>query len=421
MKRGEAFGIAAALVFSCVASSTLLRAGSDPDPTPPPVQPPVPTPTPSIAPIPTPEATGVMEFAVTPFANMEHGWHIFEPGYRAVCEDGSGVVATAKLTVDAGINGEAIPGNGPYPALIIRPAAQYIRNGASSGSCQMNICLDANAGQPSARASCQSTASATGNDSERATSWSGQVSYQVKGGSISLQTGAPGLSAWHPVFSFALPSKAFKDFQSPLVVDLDADGALDLVDVNQSKKNVRFDIKLEGRKVRTGWVGAKDALLAVDLNKNGKVDDAGELLGEYFSGAVLGPKPFRNGFDALASFDSNADGKVSAADSRFGEILVWNDRNQDGRSQRKELRKLVEVGIESVSLAVTYPMEKDGLGKKFQSVAGNEVRIRGSMRRTDGSDGLVADVWFQVRGEPLAMDAQKDAHKIWLISRGGAK
>jgi hypothetical protein len=301
--------------------------------------------------------------------------------------------------------------------MIVRPTAQFVRAGASSGSCKMTICLDANANQPGAGASCQSTASVTGDDPSRATSWSGQVSYQKKGDTISLQTGAPGLSAWHPVFSFALPQKAFKDFQSPLVIDLDGNGELDLVDVNSPGIGVKFDIKLEGRKLRTGWVGKNDALLAVDLNKNGKVDDAGELFGEYFSGKVLGPKPFRNGFNALAAFDSNADGMISAADSRFSEILVWNDRNQDGRSQTKELRTLSDSGVKSISLAVSYPIEKEGLGKKFPSVAGNQVRIRSSIRRSDGSTGIVADVWFQVRGESVAMDA----HRKWLISSGGAK
>jgi hypothetical protein len=358
-----------------------------------------------------------MEFAVTPFANMEHGFHIFEPGYRAVCEDGSGVVATATLTVDAGINGEAIAGSGAYPSLIIRPVAQYIRSGATSGSCNMSICLDSNAAQPQARASCQSTQSVVGADGERATSWSGQVSYQVKGDTVSVQTGSPGLSAWHPVFSFAMPNKAFKDFQSPLVVDLNRDGKLDLVNVNAKGKPVRFDIKLEGKKVRTGWVGAKDALLAVDLNHNGKIDDAGELFGEYFSGEVMGSKPYRNGFEALSSYDSNRDGTVSGLDGQFADLLVWQDRNQDGISQRSELRSLEATGIKTISLAMSFPMENEGLTKKFEKVAGNEVRIHGAMTWVDGAQGLVADVWFQVRGEPVALDA----HRKWLTSKGVVK
>jgi hypothetical protein len=86
-----------------------------------------------------------MEFAITPFANMEHGWHIFEPGYRAVCSDSQGVVATAKLSIDAAVNGETTDGRGAYQALIIRPETQYIRSGATSGQCELNICLDGNA------------------------------------------------------------------------------------------------------------------------------------------------------------------------------------------------------------------------------------------------------------------------------------
>lgn len=371
---------------------------------------PTPTPLPNPLPTPAPAVKGVMEFSITPFANMEHGYHIFEPGYRAVCADSSGVVATAKLSIDAAINGNAVGSKGAYPSLIIRPEAQFIRKNATSGSCQLDICLDGNAESPTAGASCRSTASAVGDDAERATSFSGQVNYQVSGNQISLQTGSPGLSAWHPVFSFAAPTKAFKDFQSPLVLDLDGNGKIDLTDVNDPQHTVKFDMALEGAAVRTGWVSSEDAFLAVDLNGNGQIDNSGELFGEYFTGQVLGPKPFRNGFLALASFDENDDGQISQKDTRFAELVLWRDANQDGLTQPMELVPLKSAGIESLSL-----LAKDTFTQKsgnFAKVANNEIRLIGQFTRIDGSKGTIADVWFQVRRLPLA----SSAHEKWLTA-----
>jgi hypothetical protein len=339
-----------------------------------------------------------MQFAITPFSNMEHGWHIFEPGYRAVCADGQGVVASSNLTIDAAINGETTDGRGAYQALIIRPELAYLRSGASTGNCELVICKDSNANQATSRASCQEVASVTGGDQERALSYRGQVSYQVKGDDITLQTGAPGLSAWHPAFGFAAPAKAFKDYQSPLVLDMNGDGQFNLVDVWDDKGNVknliRFDMALDGRAYPTGWVAKSDAFLAVDRNRNGSIDNASELFGEYFKGDVLGPKTFINGFAALETYDSNKDGRIDARDQGFGELRLWFDMNQNGVSDAGELVSLTSRGIQS--LGVTFRDNRLPSGE-YPLTAGNEVRLLGSYTGTDGKNHMMADIWFKLR------------------------
>ena len=359
---------------------------------------PEPTPQPEPQPQPQPQLKGQMQFAITPFSNMEHGWHIFEPGFRAVCSDSQGVVASSDLTIDAAINGETTDGRGTYQALIIRPELTYLRAGATAGSCELVICKDSNANQSGSRANCQEMASVTEGDQERALSYRGQVPYQVRGNDITLQTGAPGLSAWHPAFGFAAPAKAFKDYQSPMVLDMNGDGQLNLVDVWDDKgdvKNlVRFDMALDGRAYPTGWVAKTDAFLAVDRNRNGSIDNASELFGEYFKGDILGPKTFANGFSALQTYDSNKDGMIDARDQGFGELKLWFDLNQNGVSERGELFSLTSRGVQSLGLAYRDNRVRSG---DYPLVAGNEVRLIGSFTTSDGKSNLMADVWFKLR------------------------
>jgi hypothetical protein len=360
--------------------------------------PPKPTPTPTPTPEPNPrppiEATGEMEFAITPFANMEHGWHVFEPGYRAVCVDSQGVVASAKMSIDAAINGETADSRGAYQALIIRPETQYQRVGLTSGQCEMTICLDQNADDPKSPPACKPVRSIVGGDSERALSFKRSVSYKTIGDKISLQTGAPGLSAWHPAFSFAAPGKAFKDFQSPLVVDINGDGQFDLTSAWDEDRLVRFDLALDGRPYPTGWVGATDGFLAIDLNGNGRIDDGRELFGEMTAGSVGGKKTYENGFLALSRYDSNLDGLIDQRDREYGRIRIWIDSNRNGLTESGELRTLAKSKIKSISLSYKSMVEPSG---NYPMVAGNEIRLMGVVRMNDGIERQIADVWFKQR------------------------
>lgn len=63
---------------------------------------------------------------------------------------------------------------------------------------------------------------------------------------------------------------------SPLVIDLDGDG---LHTISAFESDASFDFGDEGKPIVHGWVSAGDALLAVDKNGNGKIDDISELFG----------------------------------------------------------------------------------------------------------------------------------------------
>ena len=136
----------------------------------------------------------------------------------------------------------------------------------------------------------------------------------------------------------------------PLILDLAGDG-LDLTSVFDG---VLFDLRGRGIKRRMGWTArnSDDAWLALDRNGNGAIDDGREL---FSDAAEQAPSNEPNGFLALAVFDQpskggNGDGRIDAADRGFASLVVWQDRNHDGKSQPAELSALAATGVEWIEL-----------------------------------------------------------------------
>ena len=160
----------------------------------------------------------------------------------------------------------------------------------------------------------------------------------------------------------------------PLVLDLDGDG-LELT--AESAVAPMFDVDGDMFAEPTGWVGADDGLLAIDLNGNGLIDDVSELFGSAD----------QSGFAALAAYDSNADGVIDVNDTLFGSLRVWQDLNQDGITDAGELKTLAEHDIVSIGLTAT----EDG-----SSNALNTVLRTGTFTRSDATTGTVGDIEFRV-------------------------
>jgi serine-aspartate repeat-containing protein C/D/E len=163
-------------------------------------------------------------------------------------------------------------------------------------------------------------------------------------------------------------------WHSPLVIDLNGDGVKTL----GLDKGVEFDLLNTGSKVNVGWVSAKDGLLAVDSNGNGKIDNGNEL----FGGGV------GDGFAKLDSFDSNRDGIVDAKDKNFGSLKIWQDGNSNGVTDKGELQALSVFGIKSLNVAHEKKFELD----KQDNILGE----RGSVTTTNGKSLDMIDVYFQV-------------------------
>ncbi|MCX6118381.1 MAG: hypothetical protein NT027_12620 [Proteobacteria bacterium] len=371
-------------------------------PTIPPTNPPptiAPTPVPTTKP--EPKIDGYMQFGVRAISNMENGFHIMDDGYRAQCVDSQGVVSQAKMDIYASINGELGDQSNSqgYTAVTLRPSLEYLRSGATSGSCQFTVCLPQAGYEPGKAFQCDQTpkqARGLTFDPQRPIELKQvSVSYSVSGQDINIKTNSPMVSAFHPVFGFASPEKSFKDYQSPIVINLSEKSDLNLTDVWDSNKLIRFDLVADGYRVRSGWIGKNAGLLAMDFNKNGVIDNGLELFGEYTTGAEARPdgKRFENGFLALAQYDSNKDGAISAEDTKFADLVVWQDKNEDGISQKSEIKSLKNLQIKSLSLAY----QSNLVAGKPQVIAGNEARLISSAEKSNGTILKVYDVWFKQR------------------------
>ena len=174
---------------------------------------------------------------------------------------------------------------------------------------------------------------------------------------------------------------------SPIVLDLNGDDFR----FSSPDRGVSFDLSGRGS-VQTGWIRGDDALLVLDRNANGLIDDGSELFGDALG---LDGKPSSNGFRALALLDRAAHGgnendKVDAGDSLYAQLRLWNDENRDGVSQPSELRPLAEVGVAELSLVSTYQ------SANFDEY-GNHLALQGSFLKKDGTTGKMVDVWFIYR------------------------
>ena len=166
--------------------------------------------------------------------------------------------------------------------------------------------------------------------------------------------------------------------RDPLTLDLDGDG----IETVGLTSGIHFDHDGDGVLTNTGWVGKDDAFLVRDLNGNGSIDTGAELFGDFT--ALPAGKLAGNGFTALASLDSNADGLIDANDAAFAELKLWQDRNQDGVSQADELLSLAGAGITSLNLANT--LKNQNLGN------GNSLAREGDYTHADGSTGAMGEV-----------------------------
>ncbi len=134
----------------------------------------------------------------------------------------------------------------------------------------------------------------------------------------------------------------------------------------------------------TGWTAAGNGILALDLDKNGKIDSGKEIFGNH--SVLSNGATAAHGYAALAELDSNHDNLINQADELFSSLKVWQDINQDGISQANELFTLDALGIQSLNLE--HQENSKDLGN------GNRLTHIGSYTKTDGTTGEMGDVEF---------------------------
>ncbi|RUX31430.1 type I secretion C-terminal target domain-containing protein [Mesorhizobium sp. M7A.F.Ca.US.011.01.1.1] len=166
---------------------------------------------------------------------------------------------------------------------------------------------------------------------------------------------------------------------APVLLDLNHDG-IHTTDLTHS--TVSFDYNGDGVASKTAWVDTHDGILAIDLNGDGKVNNGSEIV---FTQQAVGAA---TDLAALALvYDTNHDGKLTAADHDFGQFGVWQDANGNGVSDSGEFKSLAALGIVEIGLTSDnqHSISEDG----------SVLTYGGSTFTTaSGETGAVADIGF---------------------------
>lgn len=150
----------------------------------------------------------------------------------------------------------------------------------------------------------------------------------------------------------------------PLVLDLNNNGRIDTITLNNSK--AFFDHNNDNIAYKSSWISKDDGLLVLDKNNNNLIDNGNELFGNFTeipssdfkaldtnNNQTLNPTQTTfalNGFEALKLLDSNKDGVIDINDKEFNNLKVWQDLNEDGITQINELKSLKDLNITSINL-----------------------------------------------------------------------
>ena len=126
---------------------------------------------------------------------------------------------------------------------------------------------------------------------------------------------------------------------TPLVLNFD--GAA----VEYGSADRFFDL---GTCAATDWPTARTPWLALDRDRSGHIDAGSELFGS--ATRLRGGSLADNGFTALAELDVNGDGKITAEDPGFAELVSWSDGDADRRSSGLELQPLAALGLLAIEL-----------------------------------------------------------------------
>jgi hypothetical protein len=198
---------------------------------------------------------------------------------------------------------------------------------------------------------------------------------------------------------------------SPVGLDLDGDG-LEFSSVDDSE--VLVDIDEDGRLERTAWIGADDALLALDRDRDGEVD----MLGAHEIAFVDDHPDARTDMEGIElAFDSNGNGLLDPGDARWADFGVWQDANGDGISDPGEFQSLVEAGI------VAIGVESDE-NREFR--ADGDVLLHGqaTYAREDGGRGVAGDLAFRYEEqarEPIEGTPRQNAAADELVAMGAQR
>jgi trimeric autotransporter adhesin len=140
---------------------------------------------------------------------------------------------------------------------------------------------------------------------------------------------------------------------------------------------VLFDIDADGILDHVAWTpaGSQIALLALDRNNNGLIDDGSELFGT--STLRLDGSLAVNGFAALRDADTNRDGRVDLSDHVYSSFRLWIDANHNGISEASELFSLGDRGLVALHLGYQEMPRRDNNGNAYRFAGSALLNVNG--------------------------------------------
>ena len=164
----------------------------------------------------------------------------------------------------------------------------------------------------------------------------------------------------------------------PLILDISKNG----FHIDTRKNGANFDLNCDNFAEKINWT-TEDAILAIDLNKNGIIDNGHEVFGDYH--LLEDGTRAKNGFEALAVYDSNEDGVINEEDEVFEQLYTWVDRNGNGISEKNELKTLKEEKITAISLDYENANRSTGTEALIGNIA--------AFTFEDGSEAEIGEMW----------------------------
>lgn len=192
----------------------------------------------------------------------------------------------------------------------------------------------------------------------------------------------------------------------PIILDMNGDG-FEMAEIGTSKTFMDYDN--DGFEENISWVTGDDAILFVDHNRSGTLDDYYE-----FSLASLAGK-HKTDLDGLRTLDLNGDDVFDEYDDAYAYTGIWLDLNRNAKADTGETMSLTEAGIRSLNLA------KNG---EFISTGGSSVMdtMTFTLAEDDGSLSIRSayNVMVIARVHGQRVEKLDDGTKI-LIKEIGAK
>jgi len=182
----------------------------------------------------------------------------------------------------------------------------------------------------------------------------------------------------------------------PIVLDLDGNG----ISVAELSHSTQFVDGGDGLKHRTAWAAAGDGVLFFDVSGDGQINERREYVFTDWDPTAT------SDLEALRSvFDTNNDGKLTAADGTFASFKVMVTK-ADGTTVAKTLAQL---GITEIDLM--------GDATRIELPDGSMITGKTTFTRANGSSGTVADMILTAEADGYRMDEAQSADGSGNVTR----